>query len=214
MSFNTIEDDVGRCVEAFVNHYMFKSWDNWLYEYLDRWTRDCRRCDYFFDLTDMIIKDYDRNGYRFIHGFEELTGKIMVWAYTIDKEFSEHYGNRLIIPGPKHRNSQKDKEEYDQKFRDSSICNYYSQKFNDEALFNSQSAKDYFWLNLAYFLYRLIDITNSPHIKRYDEEERRAKEEEIERLLHEGILTVDSKGRLKKSDKTDPEDYELSNDRD
>jgi hypothetical protein len=41
-----------------------------------------------------------------------------------------------------------------------------------------------------------------------------AKEEEIERLLYEGVLTVDSKGRLKKSDKTDPEDYELSNDRD
>ncbi len=214
MSYNINEDDVGSCVEAFVNHYSFKSWNTWLYEYLDRWTRDCRRCDYFLDLTDMIVKDYDRSGYMFTLSLNELTGKIMIWAYTIDKEYSQHYGNRLIIPGPKHRNSEKDREEYDQKFQDIAISNYYSKKFNNEALFNSLNARDYFWNNLAYFIYRLIDITNSPFIKRYDEEERKAKEEEIERLLFEGVLTVDAKGRIKKTDKMTPEEYEQSNDRD
>ena len=214
MSHNMDFDDTGPCVEAFVNHYVFKSWEQWTTEYLDRWSRDCRRCEYFYDIAHTLTDNYWVSGYKFIYSIHELTNKLMIWAYTIDKEYSQHYGTRLTIPSPTHRNSEKDKYEYDQKFRDIDISNFYSKKFNDEALFNNFVARDYFWTNLAYFLYRLIDITNSPFIKRYDAEEAREKEEEIERLLHEGVLTIDARGRLKKTDKTDFEDLDSSYDRD
>lgn len=214
MSDNLAFDDTGPCVEAFVNHYHFKSWEQWSTEYLDRWSLNCRRCDYFSDIANALSKNYWYNGYKFIYSNHELTNKLMIWAYTIDKEHSQHYGNRLIIPSPTHRNSEKDKYEYNQKFNDIDTGQFYSKKFNDEALFNSEIAKDYFWNNLIYFLYRLIDITNSPYIKRYDAEEARAKEEEIERLLQEGVLTIDARGRLKKTDKTNMEDLDSSYDRD
>ena len=214
MSDTLAFDDTGPCVEAFVNHYSFKSWEQWSTEYLDRWSRNYTRSYYFNDIVHTLSDDYWSNGYKFIYSNYDLTSKLMIWAYTIDKEHSQHYGTRLIIPDPKHRNSDKDRYEYDQKFQDFTVANFYSKKFNDEALFNSNIACDYFWNNLAYFLYRLIDITNSPYIKRYDAEAAKEKEEEIERLLHEGVLTIDARGRLKKTDKTDMEEYDRSHYRD
>jgi len=201
-------DDTGQCIEAFVHHYRFKSWEQWTTEYLNRWEKTVRRCDYFLDITRHLISDYNHNGYKFIYGINDLCGKIMVWAYTIDKEYSQHYGTRLTMPPAKHRNSQKDKDEYNLKFNEADMNKFYSKKFADENLFNSELAKDYFWYMLSYFLYRLIDIKESPHIQRYDAEEERAKEEEIERLLQEGVLTLDARGRIKKTDKLDLEDID------
>ncbi len=200
--------DTGPCVEAFVNHYVFKSWEQWIYESFDRWDpRSCRRCDYFHHIAAQLEGDFKRKGYLFIHNHGDLRDKLLVWAYAIDKEFSIHYGTRLTIPAAKHRNTQKDHDEYFNNFNECILGEEYNRDFKEESLFCSSQARTYFFLNLISFLYRLIDINRSPHIKKYDDEEARAKEEEIERLLDEGVLTLDFKGRIKKSNKLSDDPY-------
>lgn len=207
---NNNYEDNGPCVEAFVNHYLFIPWSDWTTEYLDRHNKTCRRCDYFYDIADQLETDYYNSGYKFIYNTNVLTNKLMVWAFTIDKEHGEHDGTRLIVPGPLHRNLEKDQNEYDDKFNNLEISRFYSTTFNDEALFKSSVARDYFWNNLSCFLYRIIDIENSPHIRKYDLEEERAKEEEIDRLLEDGFLKIDDHGRLRQTEKGLAEDYDYN----
>ncbi len=215
------DNDSERCVEAFVHRVFFKSWKDWLYEPLNRWeyylqNEDdpnsvrktlLRRCDHFDNMAYILEKDFGRKGYTFIYDMDDLRDKLLVWAYTVDKEFFIHYGTRLVIPDPKHRNTQKDYDEYYTTFDELNLGIFYSREFDDEALFSSDRARLYFFDHLIRFLYRLIDITRSPHIKQYDDEEARAKEEEIQKLLEDGTYVLDFKGRLKKSDKSSEDPY-------
>ncbi len=215
------DNDSERCVEAFVHRIFFKSWKDWLYEPLNRWEYylqkkedpnsvkkvQLRRCDHFDLMAEVFEGDFGRKGYKFIYNIDDLRDKLLVWAYTVDKEFFIHYGTRLIMPGAKHRNTQKDYDEYYTTFDELNLGIFYSKEFNDESLFSSDRARLYFFDNVISFLYRLIDIKNSPHIKKYDEEEAREKEEEIQKLLEDGSLVLDFKGRLKKTNKSSEDPY-------
>ena len=205
---NEFDYDIGPCIEAFVNHTTFRSWEQWIYEPLNRWDKSYyRRCDYFDKIAKQLEGDFKRKGYIFIYNTGDLRDKLLIWAYTVDKEHTIHYGTRLIIPAPKHRNKQKDIDEYYDIFDEINFGIAYNNDFKEENLFCSEVARSYFFGNLITFLYRIIDTNRSPHIKKYDDEEAQAKQAEIDRLLEEGVLTVDFKGRLKKSNKVSEDPY-------
>ena len=197
-----------RCIEAFVHRVVFKSWEQWIYEPMNRWDpRWGKRCNIFDHFATILEGDFKRKGYLFIYSKDDLRDKLLIWGYTIEKEFFNSVGVNLIMPPPKHRDKQKDKEEFFENFHEIELAMIYDKELNEENLFISENSRTYFFANLVAFLYRLIDTDRSPHIKKYDLEEARAKQEEIDRLLNEGILTVDYKGRLKKSNKISDDPY-------
>lgn len=173
----------------------FISWDNWLNQKLGSLSEPDKRYERFADITTTIFNNFKDTGYYLLLDKSTLFNKILVWAYTIDKQFYLYSSPDLTMDSPTHRDYQKDRDNYDRAF---DIANYWTliRSWADSMLFATLNASSYFWANLPFFIYRFIDIAHSPYINKYDEEEKKVEDEEIESLIEQGILFVDKRGRL------------------
>ena len=177
----------------------FKTWDQWLNQTLG-WSDDSdKRHERIADIASVIFSNFSDKGYHLIIDKTTLFNKILVWAYTVDKEFYVHSSPYLTMDPPQHRDYQKDRDNYDYTFDAytywNSMCSWADHGPCNN-LFATLNASSYFWANLPYFVYRFIDVTYSPFIMKYDEKDKMAEDEEIASLVEKGILFIDKKGRV------------------
>ena len=169
----------------------FKPWEEWLHQNLGR----DKRHERIGDIATVIFNNFLDKGYYLLIDKNTLFNKILVWAYTVDKQFYLYSSPELTMDGSQHRDLQKDRNNYEHEF-DTNLYWNYMRSWADTDLFATLHASSYFWANLPYFVYRFIDMDQSPYVKKYDEEEAKIDEEEIEHLIEEGILYRDKKGRI------------------
>jgi hypothetical protein len=174
----------------------FKPWHEWLNTRLCRWTTSEIRLTRLLDVHKCIVDGIAHKGYKFIIGTDTLRDKLLTWAYVVDREFFYESCPGLVLPLPKHRDTQLDKDEYeyhlDYDFWDN-IKKYYDK---DNDLFYRENAATFFWANIGVFYYRYLDLVNSRIVHEYDERERLIDEAETEKLISEGVLARDKKGRI------------------
>lgn len=190
-----------RLLDEIQNHIYqrdFLTWDYWLNQRLGVHDSSDKRHERIADIAITIFNNFHDRGYYLQIDKSTLFNKILVWAYTIDKEFYMYSSPYLTMDPPKHRDLQKDIENYEYTFNALTYWNNMRSWADPEncQLFATIHASSYFWANLSYFVYRFIDITRSPFVNRYDEEEKKIEDEEIESLIEQGIMCLDKKGRL------------------
>jgi hypothetical protein len=170
----------------------FPSWNQWLHQTIDPINERHHR---IADIATTIYNSLNDKGYYLTMDKTTLFNKILVWAYTVDQQFYLYSSPELTMNAPAHRNLQKDRENYDHAFKPE-FWNTVKSWADRGEVFATLHASSYFWANLPYFVYRFIDMDQSPYVKNYDEEEAKIDEEEIEHLIEEGILYRDKKGRI------------------
>jgi hypothetical protein len=174
----------------------FKPWDEWLNTRLCRWTSSEIRLTRLLEIHKSIVDAFAHKGYRCIIGDNTLRDKLLTWAYVVDREYFYESCPALVLPLPKHRNTQLDKDEYEYNFDYDFWDNMKKYYDKDNDLFYRERAAIFFWANISDFYYRQLDLVNSRIVKDYDERERLIDEAETEKLIFDGVLARDRKGRI------------------
>ncbi len=185
----------------------FKSWDQWINEKMNRWEpNSITRAEYLINVIDDISAKLKHEGYEFCYDRNTMVNKFLTWAYMGDKEHFYNSCGILLVPPAVHRDLPKDRVFFIESFPDRMWMSI-RKNYEDEMLFATMNGTDYFWSNLQYWAYRFIDIETSKRIKLYDEAERLQEEEQIKKLIDDGVLTYNKRGQLvdvNGSDNIDP----------
>lgn len=186
-----------REIKTKIYGLFFKPWDQWLNTNLCRWAvAEGTRLQQLLEVYSSIFDALTNKGYKFILDRTTLRDKFLTWAYVVDREHFYESCPSLVLPDPKHRNSQLDRDEYDYIFDTDFWYNMQQYYDKDNDIFVTERAAIYFWANLRDFTYRYIDMINSRIVQDYDERERLIEEARVEQLIFEGVLARDKKGRI------------------
>ncbi len=171
----------------------FKSWDDWLNQRLMP-PNQLTRSEHLINLLDCIADALDCGNYKFDFTRNEIVNKFLTWLYLADEE--HFYGNVGIIgvPPPKHRDLEKDRIIFNEIFPEK-FWKSFRNRFGYDNLFATENGAEYIWSNLQFWVYRFISM-DSPHIVKYDEEDKRQEEEHINKLIDDGVLVYNKKGQL------------------
>ncbi len=177
-----------------MNTLPFIKFTNWLAQPESRWGPCNNRAEIITNLLfRVIIPMLNREGYHLCYSKQEMRNKFATWLYTIDKEYYYDNSHILIIPRALHRDEQIDRDNWELTF-DHNLWYNISKNQQWSEILISDFAKDFFWSTLSQFMYRYIDIVNSPKVKDYDAEELAHEEAEYEWMVEQGLIVEKKKG--------------------
>ena len=190
------------------HNLQFKNFDVWINEPLNRWEKDKLRSSKIFSIANVIYEWIEYYEYSLNCNLDSFVNKIATMAYYIDSEFFYDPTVTLMFGTPKHRNLPKDWNEYNYVF-DSDF--WYDLKhifeptvsIDSSMLFYSDQASEYFWSALPEYIYKLLDIANSPYVQAYDARDKQIDDDYINAMIEDGLLFIDKKGRVLTVNKND-----------
>jgi hypothetical protein len=177
-----------------MNNLPFIKFTNWLSQSDNRWDPRYKRAETITNLLFRnIIPMLNRQGYHLCYNKQEMRNKFATWLYTIDKEYYYDNAHILIVPQALHRDEQIDRDNWDLTF-DHNVWYKISQNDAWSEILHSEFGKDFFWATLSQFIYRYIDVVNSPKVKAYDAEEAALEQAEYEWMVEQGLIVEKKKG--------------------
>ncbi len=194
-------------IQILEHNLEFKKFDIWINEPLDRWSNPKKlRAAMIQSIADVLFEWIDFKDYKLNCNIDAFTSKIATLAYYIDSQFFYDPDVILLFGKPKHRNLEKDWNEYNYVFDTDfwyDIKHIFEPTY-DSMLFYSNRASEYFWTSLPEYIYKLLDIANSPYVQAYDARDKQIEDDYINSMIEEGILFIDKKGRVVAVNKNDP----------
>ena len=186
--------------------YQFKKFEKWIDEPLNRWEPQKLRASFIKNIADVLYDWIDFKDYKLNCDKDAFVNKLATFAYYIDSQMFYDPNVTLLFGKPKHRNLANDWDEYCYAFDTDfwyDIKNMFEPSY-DTFLFYSERASEYFWSSISEYIYKLLDIANSPYVQAYDARDKKIEEDYVNAMIEDGLLFIDKKGRVVAVNKNDP----------